>query len=95
MTLFKALKLLLKLGEKETIVLGFKSWHASDVADYGRYLDKQADKWFKISINVWGRDNVLRSVEKSNAYDFISKYLVQGKQIRIKQSTCDYFNAYS
>ena len=95
MTLFKALKILLKLGEKETIVLGFKSWHASDVADTIRYLDKQADRWCNHSIAVWGRDEVRRSVNKSNAYDFISKYLVQGKQIWVKQATYDYFNAYA
>lgn len=93
MTLFKALKLLLKLGEKETIVLGFKHWHASSRADTIRYLDKQADKWYNHSISVWGRDEVLRSVDRSNAYNLISKYLVQGKQIWVKQATCDYFNA--
>ena len=94
MTLFTALKILLKLGEKETIVLGFKHWHASTASDTIRYLGEQADKWYNHSVSVWGHDEVMRSVNKSNAYDFISKFLEQGKQIWVKQSTVDYFDAY-
>ena len=93
MSLYKALKTLLKLGEKETIVLGFKHWHASTAFNTIRYLGEQADKWYNHSISVWGRDEVMRSVDKSNAYDFISKQLEQGKQISVKQDTCDYYNA--
>lgn len=92
MTLFKALKILLKLGEKHTLVLGFKHWHASTKTDTIRYLGKESDKWYNHSISVWGTEEVLRSVNKCNAYDFISDYLEQGKQIWVKQSTCDHYN---
>ena len=92
MTLYKAIKILLKLGEKETIVLGFKHWHASTAFDTIRYLGKQADKWYNHSISVWGHEEVMRSVNKSNAYDFIANHLEQGKQIWVKQSTCDLYN---
>lgn len=87
MSLFKALKILLKLDDKMAIVLGFKHWHASTAFNTIRYFKEEADKW-----NIKSRCS---SVCKANAeaYNFMSNYLEQGKQIWVKQSTCDYYNA--
>ena len=91
MSLYKALKLLLKLGEKETIVLGFKSWCGSTMFDTVNYFAGEADRWNRMycryQAKIDARDN-------AKAYEFMTAYLEQKHQVWIKQSTVDYFDAY-
>ena len=86
MTLYKALKILLKLGEKETIVLGFKDWHGYTAFNTIRYLAEAAGQW-----EVKSKCSDICKV-RAEAYGFMTKYLAQGKQIWVKQSTCDLYN---
>jgi len=91
MTLFKALKILLKQGEKETIVLGFKDWHASTAFNTIRYLGEKVDEWMMHSWCPKGGFDLYRK-GNAEAYNFIKTHLEQGKQIWVKQSTCDHYN---
>lgn len=94
MTLFKALKLLLKLGEKETLVLGFKSWCGTTKFDTANYLAGQAEKWNRMYCRIGSGSFYQAKIDarhNAKAYEFMTAYLEQKHQVRIKQSTCDHY----
>ena len=97
MTLYKALKILLKLDERETIVLGFKSLCSTTKFDTANYLAGQAEKWNRMYCQIGSGSFYQAKIDardNAKAYEFMRGFLEsKNNQIWIKQSTCDYHNA--
>ena len=83
MTLFTALKILLRNKDiKENLAYAFHSKEADKLKVY-HFFEKCSDKWYNHAISVTDDDEVDRSLARSGAFHFMSRYHLNGGTIRI------------
>lgn len=86
MTLFQALKILLRnKGIKENLAYAFHSKEADKLEVY-HFFEKCSDKWYNHALSVTDEDEVDRGLERSGAFHFMSRYALKGGTIRINLS---------
>lgn len=83
MTLFRALKILLRnKGIKGNLAYAFHSKEADELDGF-HFFEKCSDKWYNHALSVTDDDEVDRALARSGAFHFLSRHHLNGGTIRI------------